>query len=136
MEALKALGEIIQRDYSSVSGFMMERYFMKKFQEEGRYVIGKWWDRKGENEIDLIVVDPIQKEVWLYELKKQDYRYKETYLNKSSSVTTRCILPLYIFCFRPYVVTSATCTFRLSCVISCSAVILFRNRSSYSFEII
>ena len=115
---------------------MMERYFMKKVQEEGRYVIGKWWDRKGENEIDLIVVDPTQKEVWLYELKKQDYRYKETYLNKSSSVTTRCILPLYIFCFRPYVVTSATCTFRLSCVISCSAVILFRNRSSYSFEII
>ena len=76
-KALKALGEIIQRDYSSVSGFMMERYFMKKFQEEGRYIIGKWWDRKGENEIDLIVVDPIRKEAWIYELKKQGYRYKE-----------------------------------------------------------
>ena len=56
---------------------MMERYFMKKFQEEGRYMIGKWWDRKGENEIDLIVVDPIQKEAWMYELKKQGYRNKE-----------------------------------------------------------
>lgn len=76
-KALKSLGEIIQRDYSSVSGFMMERYFMKKFQEEGRYIIGKWWDRKGENEIDLIVVDPVQKEAWIYELKKQGYRYKE-----------------------------------------------------------
>ena len=76
-KALKALGEIVQRDYSSVSGFMMERYFMKKFQEEGRYIIGKWWDRKGENEIDLIVVDPIRKEAWIYELKKQGYRYKE-----------------------------------------------------------
>ena len=76
-KALKSLGEIIERDYSSVSGFMMERYFMKKFQEEGRFIIGKWWDRKGENEIDLIVVDPIGKEAWIYELKKQDYRYKE-----------------------------------------------------------
>lgn len=76
-KALKSLGEIIEKDYSSVSGFMMERYFMKKFQEEGRYIIGKWWDRKGENEIDLIVVDPIGKEAWIYELKKQDYRYKE-----------------------------------------------------------
>ena len=76
-KALKSLGEIIERDYSSVSGLMMERYFMKKFQEEGRYIIGKWWDRKGENEIDLIVVDPIQKEAWMYELKKQGYRYKE-----------------------------------------------------------
>ena len=76
-KALKALGDIIQRDYSSVSGFMMERYFMKKFQEEGRYIVGKWWDRKGDNEIDLIVVDPIAKEAWIYELKKQGYRYKE-----------------------------------------------------------
>lgn len=76
-KALKSLGEIIERDYSSVSGLMMERYFMKKFQEEGRYIIGKWWDRKGENEIDLIVVDPIEKDAWIYELKKQGYRYKE-----------------------------------------------------------
>ena len=76
--ALKALGDIIQRDYSSVSGFMMERWFAKKFQEQGRYIVGKWWDRKGDNEIDLIVVDPIAKEAWFYELKKQDYRYKES----------------------------------------------------------
>ena len=76
-KALKSLGEIIERDYSSVSGLMMERYFMKKFQEEGRYIIGKWWDRKGENEIDLIVVDPIGNEAWIYELNKQGYRFKE-----------------------------------------------------------
>ena len=76
-KALKSLGEIIRRYYSGVSGFMMERYFMKKFQEEGRYIIGKWWDRKGGNEIDLIIADPIQKEAWIYELKKQGYRYKE-----------------------------------------------------------
>ena len=76
-KALKSLGEIIERDYSGVSGLMMERYFMKKFQEEGRYIIGKWWDRKGDNEIDFIVVDPIAKEAWIYELKKQGYRYKE-----------------------------------------------------------
>ena len=76
-KAFKSLSEIIQRDYSSVSGLMLERYYMKKFQEEGRYIIGKWWDRKGENEIDLIVVDPVGKEAWFYELKKQAYRYKE-----------------------------------------------------------
>ncbi len=81
-KALKALCDIIQRDYSGVSGLMMERYFMKKFREEGRYIIGKWWDRKGENEIDLIVVDPIGKETWIYELKKQEYRYKEDELRE------------------------------------------------------
>jgi len=76
-KALASLGEIIQRDYSSVSGFMMERYFARKFEEEGKYIVGKWWDRKGENEIDLIVADPIKKEAWIYELKKNSERYNE-----------------------------------------------------------
>ena len=73
--ALQSLDAIIQRDYSTVSGFMMERYFARKFEEEGKYIIGKWWDRKGENEIDLIVANPIQREAWIYELKKQGERY-------------------------------------------------------------
>jgi len=38
---------------------MMERWFVQKFQEQGRYIVGKWWDRRGGNEIDMIVVDPI-----------------------------------------------------------------------------
>ena len=74
-KALNALEAVIQRDYSTVSGWMMERYFMRKFEEEGKYIVGKWWDRKGENEIDLIVVDSLQKEAWIYELKKQGERY-------------------------------------------------------------
>ena len=76
-KALASLNEIIQRDYSTLSGFMMERYFARKFEEEGKYIVGKWWDRKGENEIDLIVADPIKKEAWVYELKKNGERYNE-----------------------------------------------------------
>lgn len=76
-KALKALGDIICRDYDGLSGLMMERYFVRKFQEEGRYIVGKWWDRKGFNEIDLVVVDPIGKEAWVYELKKDESRYDE-----------------------------------------------------------
>ena len=76
-KALASLNEIIQRDYSTLSGFMMERYFARKFEEEGKYIVGKWWDRKGENEIDLIVADPIKKEAWIYELKKNGERYNE-----------------------------------------------------------
>lgn len=73
--ALKSLDAIIQRDYSTVSGFMMERYFARKFEEEGKYIVGKWWERKGDSEIDLIIADPIEKEAWVYELKKQGERY-------------------------------------------------------------
>ncbi len=76
-KALKALGDIIKRDYDGVSGLMMERYFVRKFQEEGKYIVGKWWDRKGFNEIDLVVVDPVGKEAWVYELKKDESRFDE-----------------------------------------------------------
>ena len=76
-KALKALGDIIKCDYDSLSRLMMERYFARKFQEEGRYIVGKWWDRKGFNEIDLVVVDPVGKKAWAYELKKDESRYDE-----------------------------------------------------------
>ena len=76
-KALKDLGVIIKRDYNGVSGLMMERYFIRKFQEEGKYIVGKWWDRKGFDEIDLVVVDPVGKEAWVYELKKDESRYNE-----------------------------------------------------------
>ena len=85
-KALKALDTIIRRDYSGVSGLMMERYFARKFQEKEQYVIGKWWDRKGFNEIDLVVVDPIGKEAWAYELKKDESRYDEESFKKKVDI--------------------------------------------------
>lgn len=37
------------------SGYSLERYFWWKFVEDTSYVrMGGWWDRKGENEIDLV----------------------------------------------------------------------------------
>ena len=85
-KALKALDTIIRRDYSGVSGLMMERYFARKFQEQGKFIIGKWWDRKGFNEIDLVVVDPIGKEAWAYELKKDESRYDEESFKKKVDI--------------------------------------------------
>lgn len=85
-KALKSLDTIIRRDYSSVSGLMMEQYFVRRFQEQERYIIGKWWDRKGFNEIDLVVVDPIGKEAWVYELKKDDKRYDEEALKEKVDI--------------------------------------------------
>ncbi|MBQ7189043.1 MAG: ATP-binding protein [Kiritimatiellae bacterium] len=52
---LHILRQIVERDFDVFSGFALERYFRAKFIEENRYTrIGGWWDRKGENEIDLV----------------------------------------------------------------------------------
>ena len=79
--ALGQLARIIDRDYDVFSGFALERYFEQKLRESGRYThIGKYWDRKGEHEIDLIAVNDIDGTAEVYEIKKDPHRYNEAHL--------------------------------------------------------
>ena len=56
IENYAKLQEIVMRDYNTFSGLMLERYFHRVAMESGEYTrIGRWWDRKGENEIDMIL---------------------------------------------------------------------------------
>ena len=49
------LQEIIERDYNTFSGLMLESYFHRVAMENDDFTrIGRWWDCKGENEIDMI----------------------------------------------------------------------------------
>ena len=76
--ANKKLLDIIQRDYDTFSGLMLERYFRDEMIAEGRYTrIGGWWDRKGENEIDLIGMDELEHTIDFYEVKRQRKEYDE-----------------------------------------------------------
>lgn len=76
--ALGQLRRVIDRDFPSVEGFMLERYFAGKLRESGRYTrIGQYWDRKGENEIDLVAVNEIDRIAMIYEIKKDRSRYDE-----------------------------------------------------------
>lgn len=56
IENYAKLQEIVMRDYNTFSGLMLERYFHRVAMESGEFTrIGRWWDRKGENEIDMIL---------------------------------------------------------------------------------
>ena len=47
----------IANNYERFSGRTLEQYFQAKAFESGLYTqVGNWWDRKGENEIDLIAL--------------------------------------------------------------------------------
>lgn len=49
------LRELVRRDFDTFGGETLESYFRAKFREELAYAqMGGWWDRKGENEIDLV----------------------------------------------------------------------------------
>ena len=70
--ANKKLKVIMDRDYTTYTGKVLERYFKAKMIESELYTnISSWWDRKGENEIDIIAADEIEKTVCFYEVKRQ-----------------------------------------------------------------
>lgn len=85
LRAYGRLREIILRDYAVFSGKALEDYFMAKFAESGRYTkLGNWWDRKGENEIDIVAVDDIRREIDFYEIKRSGSRYDEEKLRRKA----------------------------------------------------
>lgn len=67
----KQLRTLIERDYTTFSGLILERYFREKAIESGKYtLIGRWWDRKGVNEIDMVASNEFDKKVEIYEIKR------------------------------------------------------------------
>lgn len=69
--------QLILRDYETFTGKTLERYFTAKLQEEGNLTkIGGWWDRKTENEIDIITINELDKTCKVYEVKRQASRVK------------------------------------------------------------
>jgi len=67
------LKRLIVRDYATFSGKMLERYFREKYIEAGGVTqIGSYWDRKGENEIDLIVVNEMDNTAQIVEIKRNE----------------------------------------------------------------
>lgn len=66
------LKELIQRDYESFTGKTLELYFTEKLQEENKITrIGSWWDKKSQNEIDIVTVNALEKTCHIYEVKRQ-----------------------------------------------------------------
>ena len=68
----KKLADIVNRDYETYSGKILEKYFKVVMRESEQFTrIDSWWDRKGENEIDIIAADDLEKQVTFYEVKRQ-----------------------------------------------------------------
>ena len=70
--ANKKLKMVIDKSYTTYTGKVLERYFIAKMIESEEYTqIASWWDRKGENEIDIIAADELEQKVIFYEVKRQ-----------------------------------------------------------------
>ena len=69
------LREVIDRGYEQYSGLVLEKYFRTKIAKEERITgIGSYWDNKGENEIDVIAVNDLNKTAIVAEVKRNSQK--------------------------------------------------------------
>jgi len=81
MERNDLLLEIVEKGYEQYTGFVLEQYFRQKWMEEERVTsIGNYWDRKGQNEIDMIALNDIDKTAVIAEVKRQKKKFIPTEL--------------------------------------------------------
>ena len=88
--AHERLKELVKRDWNVFSGQMLERYFRQQYAERKGFTrIGSWWDRKGENEIDLIAEDELDKRAVIAEIKRDPERLSLAVLKGKAEVFSR-----------------------------------------------
>lgn len=90
IENYESLKTIINRDYETFSGLMLERYFKRVLIGSHAYTrIGGWWDRKGENEIDIVAENELNDEATFFEVKRRAANIDLEVLQKKAAAFLR-----------------------------------------------
>ena len=81
------LEELVRRDYSTFSGKMLERYFIEKLKISLQFSeIGTFWDKKNQNEIDIVAINELEKRVLFAEVKLNKSKINLNDLREKSKV--------------------------------------------------
>ena len=85
LQRFDVMRNLAERDYEVFSGRALEQYFRWKFIEEKKYTrMDSWWDRKGENEIDLVCDDEVSGRLDFFEVKRDPRRIDISALEKKA----------------------------------------------------
>lgn len=86
------LQKLIESDYETYSGDVLERYFKAELMESLRYrAIDGWWNPKGytdnkgnhqQGEIDIIAIDVEDRTAEIYEVKRNSEKFSKTLLQE------------------------------------------------------
>ncbi len=81
------LKTLILRDYETFTGKTLEQYFAEKIKEETQVtLLGGWWDKKSQNEIDIVAVNEISKTCSIYEVKRKPEKIDLKLLEEKATV--------------------------------------------------
>jgi AAA+ ATPase superfamily predicted ATPase len=79
---------IVERDYETYSGIVLEKYFRTAMIESRQFSdIQGYWNTKGENEIDIVAVNEAERRLVFCEVKRNPRRIRLTELvNKAKDI--------------------------------------------------
>jgi uncharacterized protein len=79
-----ALRKIIEDDYTTYTGTVLELYFKQKFAESNEYrEIGSWWEpRGGQNELDIVALKTGKNKAVVVEVKRQRKEFSQDTLDR------------------------------------------------------
>ena len=81
------LKTLILRDYETFTGKTLEQYFTEKIKEETQLtLLGGWWDKKSQNEIDIIAINGFSKICNIYEVKRKAEKINLKLLEEKANV--------------------------------------------------
>lgn len=67
-------------------GRTLEDWFLERYKENPTWIhVGQWWDRKGENEIDVVAIDPTARRAEFVEVNMNREQYDEFALRQKVS---------------------------------------------------
>ena len=97
MENFDYLKKVIERDFDTFSGIELESLFEAILIESKQFNrIGSYWDKKGENEIDIVAINDFDKRLLVIEVKRQSKRYNHSkLLIKSAQLLSKLKLKDY-----------------------------------------
>jgi AAA+ ATPase superfamily predicted ATPase len=90
-ESFDYLKDIVNRDYTTYSGQILERYFREKIRkEENLSAIGSYWESGKQNEIDIVAINEYEKTAIIAEVKRQKEKIKiEVLKDKSKNLVNK-----------------------------------------------
>lgn len=84
-ENFSRLKDIIARDLDTFKGRLLEKLFIELLKEQEKYTkIGSYWERGNVNEIDIVAVDELEREILFCEVKLSAKRLNESILRKKA----------------------------------------------------
>ncbi len=82
--------KLCKKDFESLTGRCLESWFRKKYIQTGLWTeVGSWWNKRGENEIDLVAVNSLDKTIEIAEIKRQADKINMTLLEQKAETFLR-----------------------------------------------